>query len=259
MRILIISGVHGNETSAVQVGLELQQYYELDKNIKVIPFMNISGLLNNSREMIDSSTKDLNRSFKDEVSSYSSTVKNITDIVSSYDVVIDIHNSPRCSNFCLVDEGMDKAVLNICDRAGVMYATRFSKGGTIKDYVNQIGNLGITYEFSGMSTLNNTNEITKAVEDIKKLVLTAKNIDYSQFAEQSKHELKELHCLETGFIEFIKDINQTVKPGEIVFNVLNEQGIVEKVVNPEKHTIQLIALGHSFQARGSSVLQYCIV
>jgi len=255
MKILIISGTHGNELSAVEAGLNLVKYYKDDTTIKVIPFLNESGLLGNSREMIDITTKDLNRSFMNDLINHSSTVEYIKDIIQDYDAVIDIHNSPRCSNFCLVDKGLNDQL--ICDQAGVLYATRFSTGGTIKDYVNQNEKIGITYEFSGMSTLNNSKELSYAIDDVKKLVNVLKNVNEIETTPQKANILKQMHCLETGFINFKYDINDSVAPQDVVFEVLNEYGeVIEEVKNEEETPIILIALGHTFQSRGSSVLQY---
>lgn len=63
MKILILSGVHGSEQSAVICAKELQNYFSDDKNITIIPQVNKSGLLNNKREIIV--IDDLNRSFFD--------------------------------------------------------------------------------------------------------------------------------------------------------------------------------------------------
>jgi len=257
-KVLIISGTHGNEHSAVEAGLYLKGYYENTPNVKVIPFLNQSGLEANTREVQKLHTKDLNRSFNEEIT-YHDCIKKIEEEVSEFDVVIDIHNSYRCANFCLIDKGLNcSTISSICHESGVEYATRFSKGGTIKDYVNQYGKIGITYEFSGMQTLNNSRELEQAIEDVRSLVdyfIKEKTNQYSC----PDNELKSMHCLETGFINFKRDINQLIFPGEVVFEVIDElSNVVEVVRNTEKETIKLMALSPSFQTRGSLVLQYII-
>ena len=241
-KILIISGTHGNEHSAVELGLELLKFYKNNKNVKVIPFLNQSGLEANTREVQNYHTKDLNRSFGEEMT-YKDCIDKIDDEVQQFDVVIDIHNSHRCANFCLIDKGWnEQVIINACYSSGVEYATRYSKGGTIKDYVNQLGKIGITYEFSGMQTLHNNDELERAESDIKDLV------DYYQGKKEHKetesiNELKPIHCLETGFIKFIYDINEYVTPGETIFEVYDEYGeVVETVKNIEEESIKLIRL-----------------
>lgn len=257
-KILIISGTHGNELSAVEAGLYLKKHYANNKNIKVIPFLNQSGLEANTREVQKLHTKDLNRSFTEETT-YNECIKTIEEEVQYHDVVIDIHNSHRCANFCLVDKGFNCGTISsICHESGVEYATRFSKGGTIKDYVNQYGKIGITYEFSGMQTLHNEKELDQAIYDVRALVAYFVNGKDDQ-CSCPDNELKSMHCLETGFINFKQDINQIVFPGEEVFEVINELGdVVETVRNTESQKIKLMALSPSFQTRGSLVLQYII-
>ena len=53
-KILIISGTHGNEMSAVQLGLRLKKYYKNEKYIKIVPFLN-GGLF----ECLDDKTQNL--------------------------------------------------------------------------------------------------------------------------------------------------------------------------------------------------------
>jgi len=256
-KILIISGTHGNEMSAVQLGLRLKKYYKKESHIKVVPFLNESGLVANSRDTVGEHTKDLNRSFGELNRTYNDTVKLIEELVADYDYVIDIHNSHRCANFCLVDAGKNEEYLtSLCKASDVEYATRFSTGGTIKDYVNSYGKYGLTYEFSGMTTLNNNIELSKAFNDVTSLVRRINSgIDNEEAPRQN---MKQLHCLEDGFINFEKDINDIVKPGEVVFEVIDSNGeVIETVLNMYKYSnIKLIALGHSFQTRGSSVLHY---
>ncbi len=261
MKILILSGTHGNEMSAVQAGLLLKQYYSEDDSVTVIPFLNKPGLIGNSRTVIQSSTLDLNRSFKSkENMDYSKIVSDIKDLVEQYDYVIDIHNSYRCSNFCLIDMGKnDELIQSICYLSDVEYATRYSKGGTIKDYVNSNNGIGITYEFSGMQTLNSEKELIHAINDIKNIVTIIKRKDEEEVLpfESNDQELYDLHCLKSGFINFVKDINDIAMPEEVVFEVIDSDGeVIETVCNNKTFPIKLMAIGHSFQEKGSSVLQY---
>ena len=259
-KILIISGTHGNEMSAVQLGLRLVKYYK-ESNIKVIPFLNEPGLLKNEREVTQSHSADLNRSFGEYEETHRNIVLDVQSLVEEYDYIIDIHNSPRCANFCLIDIGKnDDLISNICERADVEYAHRYSKGATIKDYANQFGKIGITYEFSGMQTLNNEKELELAFNDITSLVRTINALDEGGRRPKGNiQELESFYCLETGFIHFCKDINDIVTPGETVFEVISEDGrVIEAVRNMTGEYIKLIAMAPSFQARGSSVVQYII-
>lgn len=261
MKILILSGTHGNEQSAVRVGLSLFEHYDNDSNITIIPFVNESGLYKNSRFVESSSTTDLNRSFFEEEEfekDYNKVVNDLKDIIKCYDVVIDIHNSPRCSNFCLIDEGLNRShIVNLCRLAGVEYATRYSGGGTIKDYTNRLGKTGITYEFSGMSTLNSQKEQDLCRSDIINLVNIIQNDKKNNPSKLAdKHYLKDIYCLESGFLELNFDINDIIKPGEQIGSILNEQNtVINTIINEFDTSIKIIVIGSTFVKRGASIMQ----
>lgn len=260
-RILIITGTHGNEQSAVQLGLTLVNEYRNEGHIDVIPFLNLPGLISNTREVSSTSTTDLNRSFGDEEESYAEIVKRLKQDIRHYDYVIDIHNSPRCANFCLIDKGSRaNQIANICKEAGVEYATRYSNGGTIKDYAIQKGKIGITYEFAGMSTFRNGESFARAYMDISSLIKVIENKPRTyEISTVNEQELHSAYSLTTGFVQFNKDVNDIAAPGETLFTVLNEEAVtIERVTNMESKSIKMMALGTSFTTRGSSVLQYII-
>ncbi len=118
--ILILSGVHGNELNAVKLGMMLKQEYSSDDNIDIIPWVNESGLLANTREINDNSTDDMNRMGGENFDSTKMMKEIKYTIVNWADLVIDIHNSPNCANFVLT--GMteaDKVINTICLNANV--------------------------------------------------------------------------------------------------------------------------------------------
>lgn len=258
-KILIISGTHGNEYAAVDVGMTLLEYYRSDKRITVIPWLNESGLYDNSRDVTGSkSTTDLNRSFHEEFEfgeSHKHVCTKLKHTIEDYDIVIDIHNSWRCSNFFLVDMGINqKEIISYCRSAGTKYASRYSKGGTIKDYVNSCPDkIGFTYEFAGMDNLNTEAEKETAILDITNLVIELQNDNNIQ--SHDIHELKSVYTLSSGFIKIHVDINHFALEGDLLFDVLGSEGqIIDTVIAPED--LQVIAYGTQFQKRGSAVLQY---
>ena len=259
MKILIISGTHGNEMSAVQVGIQLNNYYKHDNNVTVVPMLNESGIRNNSREVqtYQEATKDLNRSFKEEEISYTDTIKKVKELIAQHDFIIDIHNSPRCSNFCLIDAGKkEQEITNLISASGVKYASRFSTGGTIKDYCNRIGKTGITYEFSGMTTLNNKEYCEIAENDIKNIINKINEND-NNIVKSDIKRIENLYTLTEGFLDFYSDINSIAMPGDILFSVICPDGeVLETVKNEHNYAMEIIAIGHSYQTIGSSVLQY---
>lgn len=249
MNILVISGVHGNELSAVEVGMRLAEQYKGSETIEVISWANYSGLLANTREMQIQGTKDLNRSFEEYQPNYIDTLKIAID---KADYVIDIHNSPRCGHFALLDIGpREQELSNMCGAAGIEYASRYSNGETIKDYVNCHNNkLAITYEFPGMSTYNNSNNISRAYAELVELINTIQEQKFN--ASQELHRLEELYEETAGFIEVHRDVNTIVHPGEIIYRVRDrDNSIISEKRNHNNTPIKILSLGNSIIKKGT--------
>jgi len=257
MKILILSGVHGNEQSAVQVGLSLKSYFKDNDDITVIPFANESGLIHNTREMQNSSTIDLNRAFRTIVD----PVEMIKEAIDNHDLIIDIHNSPRCSNFVLIDYNDRRfASQKLCHLANVSYACRYSSGDTIKDYCLKHNKIGLTYEFSGMSNLNNNDLIQKAIQDVKSLVQTyleKSNIVYNSesLTDLEDNLITEIFNTETGFINYVKDINDVAAPLEVLFEVYNNKNeVIETVINDKNYKLNIVAVSNNFAKAGTPIM-----
>lgn len=256
MKILVISGVHGNEVSAVNAGMIIADKFRNDIEVRVIPWANKSGLFAGTRDMQITNTKDLNRCFAKEEEDYVSIIKREIEYA---DAVIDIHNSTRCGHFALIDKGHHcNYISNICEEAGVVHASRYSNGGTIKDYTNSLYKIGITYEFPGMSNYQNEYNINKAVEDITKLINTLKTQDKNPRAyPMMDNTLQELYCTQSGMIKLYHDVNSLVPKGSIVLEIVNELGsVLETIFNPTDHTIRILAVSETFVKKGTSCIMY---
>jgi len=257
-RILIISGTHGNEHSAARVGMRLASYYkDLDVDIKIIPWINEQGLFSNTREVSsNASTLDLNRGFKESFGSFNEIIETFKASLGDYDYVIDIHNSPRCGNFCLLDMGRNNEIItSLCHDAGVAYASRYSTGGTIKDYVNSQGKIGITYEFPGMDTQHSHRDSDAALKDIIRLVHSINKDSIPPYNEP--HLLASVHCTQTGFVDLNVEINDYVPVGAKLFDIRNSSDeIIETVHNPVDCEILILDIEPVFQRKGSCCILY---
>ncbi len=260
--ILILSGVHGSEQAAVKVGMMLSEKFKNVQNIGVMPQVNRNALINNSREFVNKTrydSLDLNRSLIDE---FGPTLKEIKDNliceISDSDIVIDIHNSPDCANFFLVDldENNEKICSILQQTKNVQYASRHTKGGTIKDYVNnQKDKIGFTYEFGGMQLTGNCN-INKAYQDILNLVNQLQSDDDADFTYQP-NEIKEFNAPMTGYYEYHIRSNDIVEPGKTLFNILNENNEVMYTEKLEtRESIRVLSIGNNFESKGSSIILF---
>ncbi len=257
-KILIISGTHGNEYAAVEVGMQLKKYYLDCADVTVTPWLNETGLYDNSREVTSKTTQDLNRSFHEEYEfgiTHSQVKTRLLSLIEQHDIVIDIHNSWNCSNFFLVDMGHNNDIITSYLRsAGTTYASRYSGGGTIKDYVNNVAKkIGFTYEFSGMDNLNAQEEKQIAFEDITELVQVLQEDNNIQ--DHNPQQLKELHCLKSGFVKKYVKINESCSKDEPVFEILDQNFKVQEIVYAPCD-MRIIAYGTQFQKRGSAVAHY---
>lgn len=175
-RLLITSGLHGNESSAVYTTMLVNKLTQSNEEIKSkyssITFMigiNEYGLRNNTRETgTDVNPMDLNRMFYDPID----IKKEITDAIEENDIVVDVHNSPHIANLILLSfdentnsykEFMDK------NKFTTMVWNRDTP--TIKNKVNSMeGKMGFTVELNGMGCYSDTKKNVSFLFDfIKKI------------------------------------------------------------------------------------------
>lgn len=258
MNILVISGVHGNEVSAVEVGMHLAEKFKKHSRVKVISWANHSGLLAGTREMQHSSTRDLNRSFEKPDENYIDILKIAID---NADFVIDIHNSPRCAHFALLDINKKEQYLsNLCGDAGIEYGSRYSNGGTIKDYVNchEHGKDAITYEFPGMSTYNNSENISRAIIEVTNLINMLLDKPFGRlFDNHTLHRIEELYEENAGFIEVLSDVNSVVPSGGVIYRVRNKENeVISTKRNETDSLIKILTLGNSIIKKGTCTGMY---
>ena len=104
--ILVLTGVHGNEISPVYAGYLLKKF-DFDKSkfkkLTILNAVNTDGIKNNIREIPDNKTSDLNRMFKVDLDNNIS-VDELTKLFNDNDVIIDVHSSPSCCEFILLNQ-----------------------------------------------------------------------------------------------------------------------------------------------------------
>ena len=178
MKILVISGTHGNETHAVDVVYELSKLKLNLENTEVefVHAWNKTGLKYNVREFVDESegreTNDLNRSFPTNGCwNKDALIEDIKLKIQDADVVIDVHNSPLCANSALIDNGpYARSYVDFCKAHNCQYIVRESAGDTIKNYAIENGKVGFTIEIGDMGISDKDNYdvvwLTKLIGDI---------------------------------------------------------------------------------------------
>ena len=166
-RVLVVCGIHGNESQAVKDVYSLKEYFKnlsgMNPNIWKITFVvaNRSGLLANTREYQPdnkSPTSDFNRSFpwKEEAQEKETIVEELKEEVKNNDFIIDVHNSPNCIPCVLIDWNGPRFDV-ICSMLKTMPreemftpVIRYSGVDSLKNYANNLGKFGFTVELGGM-------------------------------------------------------------------------------------------------------------
>lgn len=145
LNVLILAGVHGNETHAVQALYELYDIMQYNKNIHTIDF-----IFNVNEYGLEKDTRDNN--YKEEVSTNCnrlftrqyktpSEIKEFLDDIKRdgyFDLILDIHNSPCCLPCVLIDyDEQADSLLGLCKNSTLYPLVRKMNKGTIKSHFNE--------------------------------------------------------------------------------------------------------------------------
>lgn len=219
-KILVICGMHGNESNAVKTTLELLNIFRKDlekkdlknncpdylkkiaKNINEIKFImgvNRTGLINNVREYVEEenykkSCTDLNRGFcfKD-YEDFEYIIRRIKTEIGDYDIILDIHNSPFCRSAIYASPGNNISLIkSMAKQNNFEYIIGNSlSDGILKNYVNEYANgmynrLGLTIELNSMG-LNDYSKIYSDVDFIKKIIECIGDYDPKEYFDYLKN------------------------------------------------------------------------
>ena len=193
LNILIISGVHGNESHAVKAVYDLYNrikdgiLQDIDKitntvsKIKWVFNLNEYGLCNEERtnQYSKDETKDINRLFPREFN----TVEDIKALLhGEYQIVIDVHNSPNCIPCVLID--YDKYLnknLTCVEGAELVPLVRHTNIGTIKKHFNNEDTRAFTIELPGMGITGDFVYSTRLLGDFLCTVISNINKQEKQY------------------------------------------------------------------------------
>lgn len=154
-RILVVSGVHGNELTPIYTSLLLSkinfEQYDFDK-LTLISSVNYPGIVKNTREIPNTTTNDINRMFgSDEMIDFDDFKKHLEE----NDVIIDIHSSPKCTEFVLLNQD-DKtnSYVEFCETCGIDYTIQFSANNTIKKFCLEKNKISFTLEINSLNYID---------------------------------------------------------------------------------------------------------
>lgn len=183
-KILVLSGIHGDETQAVKAVLKLAE--EISKSVnslasalsKVTSYtflhgVNDYGLLTHQRENTfqkeTTPSQNLNRLFAPTYQTPQEVKDLITPEIEAADIVIDVHNSPVCKNCFLVDyDSYAEKCLSLTKKTALAPLLRVANvgAGTVKSKALSLGKIGFTVELNGMGFLgSDTDQAATLLQD----------------------------------------------------------------------------------------------
>lgn len=256
MKILVISGTHGNESHAVDVVSQLA--YEVKRGeikihdaewqsveIDFIQAWNKTGLNHNEREFYEEETdipNDLNRAFlsekpiiKDDI------VKKMKEKIKKYDIIIDVHNSPACMNNILINNNKKaRDYVKFCKENNLQYVIYESNTNTIKKYALNMDKVGITVEIGDMGLSDKDYDILflrKLIKSNFEGLINCVSKPCFSFNEvyQSLYSHTEGILRDNCGNQLLKEeIFRRYDKGDIIFTIIDPEKylILEKIVAP---------------------------
>ena len=271
--ILVLSGVHGNETNSVKA-VALSDFQHLGKSITVINAINKPGLIANTREYKepDHSSKDLNRSFFPEEPQLKDTVDTIKKLIQTCKIVVDVHSSPACKNMVLLGNTQKELVIkNILTNAGIPCVSWSSTTDTIRSYANSIDSvIGITVELNGMGQVSQQ-KLDEEIEFLRTVINTLAEsyqeimYDYEtgeqSTIENSGDDLTNIIVRTEGIVsyeDFDKLFDKIFMKDDVICSIYDicNNTCVEKIKAPWDNCVVLDAEPVAYATPGTALLAF---
>ena len=271
--ILVLSGVHGNETNSVKA-VALSDFQHLGKSITVINAINKPGLIANTREYKerDHNSKDLNRSFFSEEPQLKDTVDTIKKLIQTCKIVVDVHSSPACKNMVLLGNTQKELVIkNILTNAGIPCISWSNTTDTIRSYANSIDSvIGVTVELNGMGQVSQQ-RLDEEIEFLQTVINTLTEsyqeimYDYEtgeqSTIENSGDDLTNITVRTEGIVsyeDFDKLFDKVFMKDDVICNIydIRSHTCVEKIKAPWDNCVAIDAEPVAYATPGTALLSF---
>jgi len=218
--ILIIAGVHGNELTSIYCAylLSMYEYDNFDfKKITIINSINKIGIIKNEREIPNTSTSDLNRMFSKEENV---DIKEFLEKeINEHDIIIDIHTSPKCDNFVLLNQDKStNSYVDYCEKNNINYLIRYSSANTIKKYCIDFNKICFTLELNMIDYID-----FDSAESGKEIILKIiQNNEINIKKEEPKYKSYiELQTYKSGLFIIDKKCGDIITKNDVVGSILD--------------------------------------
>ncbi len=219
--ILVMSGIHGNELTPIYCTYLLSETkYNLEdfENLTIVSAINFYGICENTRNIPQNNTDDLNRMFSIKLNI--DLKKEIEKLIDENDVIIDIHSSPNCDEFLLLNQDeTTNSYVDFCIENDLHYLIRYSNTNTIKKYCIDLDKLSFTLELNKMDYID-YNSAKNGSEIIKKIISSVNNFKINK-SEPKYKDYIEFKTHKTGLLLPKIQNGEIIKNGEIIGEILN--------------------------------------
>lgn len=183
--------------------------YNFNK-ISIINSINKNGIIKNTREVPNENSNDLNRVFQSDKKEY--IKKLLKKEINDHDIIIDIHSSPKCDNFMLLNQDeKTNSYVKYCKENDINYLIRYSSSKTIKKYSSDMGKVSFTLELNQLDYI----DYHSANEGVNIILSIVKNNDIIIKKEEPKYKpYVDFKTHKSGLFIPNKDCGDIVKCGD---------------------------------------------
>lgn len=252
--VLIISGVHGDEITPIYtVAYMLKNNLfktKYIKNLTIINGINISGIKKLTREVDYETSADLNRVLNNNKEQ--DYIRELTDNINKNDIIIDIHSSPSCTEFALIDiDEYTMSLKNWCDKSNVQCAFRYSGADTIKRYCLENNKPALTLEINMMKIID-FNSSFRTAKLINRLLDNIEKIKMLKTVPKVK-ELREIKTYNDGLLIHNFRNGGCFRKGQTLYKVFDLELNEINDVKSDCHGIVICEPDKSIVTRGDTV------
>ncbi len=199
-KILILTGIHGNELTPIHCGFLLnKQKWDISKfkTLKIINAINVNGIKECVRDISVDKSKDLNRMFSnDDKTNLSEELKKEFE---NFDVIIDIHSSKNCTEFILINnDEYANSYVEFSEKFNVKYLLRYNNNSTIKKYGLNLGKIAFTIELNKMDNIDFESS-NKGLELVNTIINNIENFEIKKEVPKYK-TYKEISFYKEGIL-----------------------------------------------------------
>lgn len=281
-KILMVSGIHGNEQLAVLSSYEaffrIKNENLINGDLTLYMGANAPGLVDGTREYPEwkdptaiPEDRNLNRAFSirkkaDDMELARSKVMALEDAAT---IILDVHNSPSIHNCVLIDNGpYAKAYVKWCIENDIAYILRDGPEGTLKSRAIKQGDLGFTVELGGMGDCMLENSImTSQIEFLVKLIVALSKVEALSDFKQPDQPFPPIAKMQAftwhgpyGFIEYIADVTQPdhkmFDAGTEIGRMMTEDENWHQIFLPQRAWVCALGNQSNVAAEGSEIFYY---